>query len=200
MDEIELIQELDCRLISLAERIRKDTNVSNVYSWNTELNSIKNDTLVVIRRSFGADEVLMQKVNNILVPSNGTGVLMGLDPAFSYYQGITQLRSLLNSMKREIEIYGKQSEPQSAVPTLIVMNPGSKLALRDFIDHPVTVNAFLTALIKAVEESSDIPESDKITLKQQLTLLVANPYISGAVTGLSSSVIASFILKTLGLG
>jgi hypothetical protein len=51
-----------------------------------------------------------------------------------------------------------------------------------------------------VEESSDIPEPDKITLKQQLTLLVANPYISGTVTGLGSSVIASYIMKTLGLG
>ena len=200
MDKIELIQELDGRLISLAERISKDSSWKNVYSWSTEFDSIKNDTLVVIRRSFRGDVVLMQKVNNILMPSNGTGVLMGHDPAFSYYQGMNQLRSLLNSMKRELEIYGKQSESQSSAPSLIVMNLGSKLALRDFIDHPVTVNAFLTALIKAVEESSDIPEPDKITLKQQLTLLIANPYISGTVTGLGSSVIASYIMKTLGLG
>jgi hypothetical protein len=149
---------------------------------------------MIIRRSFGESDYYIQKLDKI--PSISR--FGGSHPIYSYYDKINQLNTLLYAMKRELEVYGKKLGVES-LPTLIVMKPGSKLALRDYIDHPVTINNYLTALIQVVEES-DIPEPAKTTLMQQLKDLATNPYVSGAITGLSSSLVATYVSKALGLG
>jgi hypothetical protein len=199
MDENELIQNLFNRLESISKHVSDEKGTLDINSWDMELDSIKSDMQMLIRRSFGESDSYIQKLNGIHIHFPFS--LPGSDPRQSYYPGIGQMLNLLISLKRELEIYGKQPsvESQSSGPALIVMNPGSRLALRDYIDHPVTVNAYVTAMIQAVTES-DIPDADKSKLLEQLSRLLTNPYVSGAATGLSSSLVASYLWKALGLG
>jgi predicted permease len=194
MKEEELIERLKGRLFSLSDRISEEKDVHNFYSWDMELESITNEILVIIRRSFEESDAYIQKLNKISPKLQ----FYGFDPEFLYYDRINQLNTLLDTLKRELEVYGRKSNAETQ-PTLIVMNPGSKLALRDYIDHPVTINNYLTALMQDVEES-DIPEPAKVTLMQQLKDLATNPYVSGSITGLSTSLLGTYLWKAMGLG
>jgi hypothetical protein len=116
VDEKELIEELTRRLISLRIRILKEKGDSerDLASWDIELDSIRNEILANIKRSSGESNAYMQRLNRIHLPTGQDSIIMGTNAKYLYLEPVNQLMSLLDPIRSELEIYGKQQskDPQ----------------------------------------------------------------------------------------
>lgn len=94
----------------------------------------------------------------------------------------------LLSLKKELDLYiaskvedKKTNTSQSDSPKLYIEKV-ENFGLGDINYYNTTI--YLNALIRAIDESKDIPPEDKKNLSDKVKEIVNNPYVSGISAGL----------------